>query len=304
MGPHAGGSRQRAGQRQRGAGDHEVDDMALPGIQRVAQRRAHGLVDRAAHAGVARNATWLRYAWWTSPESVTMLAGGVPRSPAPTDRWISARRSNDSLKAPSAPGPAPGAPAPRRVRRRAPGAAADGLVPRLQMVHGGGQQPWQRGGDQQVVEAPAGMLLDPLPLLVVEHRPVALVEHAPRARVDHHQARVAEVAVVAPAAGAALAVGSACELAQHRRRRPARSRVPAARPGPARPGSGCRRAGRSSTTSGPPRCARPTSRSRASPPARPPRCSSRRARRGRRRSSRSRRWRAASGSPGSPHDSR
>ncbi len=102
-------------------------------------------------------------------------------------------------------------------RDLAPGAVADRLVPRLQVVQAGREQERQRRADQQVVELAVRVLLEPLPLVRVEHRAlVRRVEHAAGARVDHDQPRAAEVAAVAPARALHLAVGAERELAQDR----------------------------------------------------------------------------------------
>ena len=66
----------------------------------------------------------------------------------------------------------------RRPRRPlAVGAVADHLVPGLEPVEAGGEEPRHRGRDQQVVEVALGLGDDPVPLLLVDHPPGALVEH-------------------------------------------------------------------------------------------------------------------------------
>ena len=97
---------------------------------------------------------------------------------------------------------------------RPPRAARHGLAPGLGVVHSRAEQPGERGTDQQMVEPACGVLVDPVPLLAVEHRAVVLVEHAARARVDHDQARPAEVAAVAPARAVGVAVRPEGELLQ------------------------------------------------------------------------------------------
>src|ERR1700750_714671 len=49
--------------------------------------------------------------------------------------------------------------------RLPPGAVAEPLVPGLEPVEGGGEDPGHRGGDQQVVEVAGRVLQDTLPLL-------------------------------------------------------------------------------------------------------------------------------------------
>src|SRR5680860_451874 len=53
---HAGGARQRAGQRVGGAGGGGLDRAALAAVERVAQRRADRLIDRALHSRAAPEA--------------------------------------------------------------------------------------------------------------------------------------------------------------------------------------------------------------------------------------------------------
>ena len=60
----------------------------------------------------------------------------------------------------------------------APGALANGLVPRLDVVEAGRHEHRQRVDQQQVVVAAAGVLLDPRPLVVIGHRAMR-VERAP-----------------------------------------------------------------------------------------------------------------------------
>ena len=67
----------------------------------------------------------------------------------------------------------------------APGAAADGLVPRLQAVDAVREQQRQRSGEHHVVPVAGHRLGDPLPLRLAHHQPPALVEHPAAARVDH-----------------------------------------------------------------------------------------------------------------------
>ncbi len=65
-----------------------------------------------------------------------------------------------------------------------------------------------------MIEVALGVLLDPGPLVVVDHRAAALLEHPAGAGVDHDQACVAQVAAVAPARAADVAVPLDGELAQ------------------------------------------------------------------------------------------
>jgi hypothetical protein len=60
------------------------------------------------------------------------------------------------------------------------------------------------------------MVDDPVPLFLVDHLATTFAEDACSTRVDHEQSRVAEVAIVRPAARARLAVAHACELPQPR----------------------------------------------------------------------------------------
>src|SRR6202012_1687181 len=58
------------------------------------------------------------------------------------------------------------------------GTVAGALVPGLEAVEPGGEEPGDGGGDQQVVEVALGLVDDPGPLLVVDHAARALGEHA------------------------------------------------------------------------------------------------------------------------------
>ena len=89
----------------------------------------------------------------------------------------------------------------------APGARAHRLAPRLQVVHAGRQEHRHRADDDQVVEVPAAVHADPLPLAVVDHVAAAVREHAGRTRVDHQHPRAAEVAVARPPRRRRVAVG-------------------------------------------------------------------------------------------------
>jgi hypothetical protein len=64
------------------------------------------------------------------------------------------------------------------VADASPRAVADRLVPRLQVVQAVAEQQRQRRRDDEVVVAADEALLDPLPLVVVDHAPAALLEHA------------------------------------------------------------------------------------------------------------------------------
>ena len=175
---------------------------------------------------------------------------------------------------------------------RAPAAAGQRLGERLDVVQPGGQQEGQRGGDEQVVDVAAQLLVDPGELLGVEEVAVVGLEHARGAGVDDDEPGLgAEVAGVAPAVGRRLLVGAVGERVEQR------AGVPAGlvgvggdrRPTPGRPRArrarGCRGAGRPSTTPARRRSGRATSRWPPSRPSTPARCSSRRGCRGRRRSS-------------------
>ena len=101
-----------------------------------------------------------------------------------------------------------------RRGRLAPGPAADGLVPGLDVVDPGREEVRVGHGEEEVVEVARGLLAEPVPLLVVDHEPLALLEDAARAAVDRDQARAPEVPVEAPAHALDLAVGLERELAQ------------------------------------------------------------------------------------------
>ena len=86
-------------------------------------------------------------------------------------------------------------------------------------MQGAGEQPGQRGADQQVVVGPLDLLLDPAELGVGHHRPVPGLQHPAAPGVDHQQPDVAEVAPVGPLgtlAPVGLLVGRRGELPQHR----------------------------------------------------------------------------------------
>ena len=133
-------------------------------------------------------------------------------------------------------------------RRRAPAPVAQRFVPRLEVVDAVRKEDRQRARDHEMVELAARVVDDPVPFLLVDHVAPPLGEHARGARVEHEEPRVAEVAVVGPAARGGLAVprrvrAAAARAGVVRRLRPRRAsaprRAPAARD--------CRCAGRSST---------------------------------------------------------
>jgi hypothetical protein len=65
-----------------------------------------------------------------------------------------------------------------------------------------------------VVEIPRGHLDDPGPLFLVDHGAAVFFQHAAAPGVHHQEARVAEVAVVAPAGAIRAAMGAVGEVAQ------------------------------------------------------------------------------------------
>src|SRR5215216_3687600 len=79
-------------------------------------------------------------------------------------------------------------------RNRTAGAPAHRLVPGLQVMEAGREQVRVRGPDQQVVKVAAYLVLDPVPLLLIEDRAAAFLEHAARTRVHHDEARRAQIA--------------------------------------------------------------------------------------------------------------
>jgi hypothetical protein len=100
--------------------------------------------------------------------------------------------------------------------RDPPDAAAQPLRPGLEVVHALAEQQGERGAEEQVVEAAGGLLLDQAPFVRVHHRAALLFEDPAAAGVHHQEARVAEVAVVAPAGAVGLAVGAVGEVPQDR----------------------------------------------------------------------------------------
>ena len=70
---------------------------------------------------------------------------------------------------------------------RPAGAVGEHLVPRLDVVQRAGQQPGQRGADQQMVVVAGELLLDPVELRVGHHRRLPDVEDPSAARVDDQQ---------------------------------------------------------------------------------------------------------------------
>ena len=144
----------------------------------------------------------------------------MPASPVATLRSQSHSRSNDSLNAAQC-----SRSTPRRSRSReprgdlAPAPVADRLVPRLEVVDPVRHEDGQRARDHEVVERAARVVDDPVPLLLVDHLAAAVGEHARGARVEDEEPRVAEVAVVGPAARGRLAVPLAGGLAEARARR-------------------------------------------------------------------------------------
>src|SRR5215216_5808065 len=97
---------------------------------------------------------------------------------------------------------------------RTPDAPADRLVPGLQVMEAGREQVRVRGPDQQVVKVAAYLLLDPIPLLLVEDRAAPFVQDAARTHVHHDESGRAEVAVVAPPLALSLTVLLRRELPQ------------------------------------------------------------------------------------------
>src|SRR3954447_20264432 len=81
----------------------------------------------------------------------------------------------------------------------APGTVAEPLVPGLEPVEGGGEEPGDGGRDEQVVEVAARAVDDPLPLFVVADRPPVPLEDRPGPGVDEDRPGAAEVAAEAPA---------------------------------------------------------------------------------------------------------
>src|SRR5436190_15999173 len=101
----------------------------------------------------------------------------------------------------------------------APGALADGLVPRLQAVDAVREQQRQRTGEHHVVPVAGHRLGDPLPLRLAHHQPPPFVEHPAAARVDHDDSHPAawgaEGAPEAPLDFRGRLVGLDGELAEH-----------------------------------------------------------------------------------------
>src|SRR5215218_752073 len=83
-------------------------------------------------------------------------------------------------------------------RLTAPDAPADGFVPRLEVVHAGHQEGREGGTEEEVIEISHCLVLDPGPLLGVDHGAVSFLQNPPGARVHHDQAHVSVVPVVAP----------------------------------------------------------------------------------------------------------
>ena len=247
----------------------EPDRAPLVVVERVAERRAGRLVDGGAHARRRAGSRPRRgRRGGRRPTARRSTPARVPSSPLPTvahERHDALERRPErgpvlEVDAPGGASRRPAPPARPRRRCRPPrstprGSAAPGAS------RNGSDVPISRWS-----KSPVRVLLEPLPLLRVEHRAVlGRVEHPARARVDHDQPRAAEVAAVAPARARHLAVGAERELAQQR---------PAVL-GRAQPRvevvlrqvlrrRGCPCAGRASRSRSRRRCARPTSRSRAS----------------------------------------
>src|SRR5918995_4590923 len=59
--------------------------------------------------------------------------------------------------------------------RAAPGAPADGFIPRFEVVQAGGQEHREGGAEEEVVEVSGRLALDPGPLLAVEHGAVSFL---------------------------------------------------------------------------------------------------------------------------------
>ena len=86
----------------------------------------------------------------------------------------------------------------------APGGVGQRLVEGLDVMQAGREQERHRAGEQQVTGRFAGLLADPVPLLVLDELASAGRDLASCARVDHHESRVAQLAREAPAAVADL----------------------------------------------------------------------------------------------------
>src|SRR4029453_9512675 len=72
-------------------------------------------------------------------------------------------------------------------RRLAPDAVPDRFVTGLQIMQPGRQEIGIRGPDQQVVEVAPRLVLDPVPLVLVEDRSPALLEGPPATGILLHQ---------------------------------------------------------------------------------------------------------------------
>ena len=76
---------------------------------------------------------------------------------------------------------------------------AQGLVERLEVVEGPGQQPRQRRPDHQmVVRAVVDLLLDPLELGLAHHRPAAVGQDPAAAGIDDKKAHASNVPSIRP----------------------------------------------------------------------------------------------------------
>ena len=180
------------------------------------------------------------------------------------------------------------------------------LVDRLHVAERVGEQPGQRGAQDEVVDGAVGhLLLDPAELAVAEHEVSAVVEDPPVPRVDHDEPARAEVPAEAEPHAfrpVDLGVGPVGELDEQRPGVPVgvEDLAVVGVGGQFARAGGCPGAGRPSRTPAPRGSARATTASGPSAGAMPARCSSRRGRRGRRRSSRWGRRTSASGPRGRP----
>src|SRR5215207_9216083 len=192
-----------------------AEGEALGGAEWVPQRGADGLVDRALYAGTEVH---------LGQVAMVDVAGEEDhRGRGMFLRALARADSPQELREPGE-GLVEGGPVlevedladelaePRRMA--APGALADGLVPRFEVVQTRGQEDREGGSEEEVVVVSCRLLLNPGPLVIVEHGAFAFVEHASSARIHHDQAHVPEVAVEAPAGARDLPVSFVGELAK------------------------------------------------------------------------------------------